>query len=118
MTKSDSWPSVKTANSGPSYQSNEDEIFEREYQAFMRNRDLTQKLIALEQLNEDVEDDECSPVNKPSPVAKAKPLGPEGTELIDETFRALPGECGVYPQRWVTHQSTMLQPQPTELSIS
>ena len=118
MTQSDSWPSVKTsANSGPSSQSNEDEIFEREYQAFMRNRDLANRLIALEELNED-EEDESSPVNTPSPVPKPKPLGPEGTELIDETFRPLPGECGVYPQRWVTHQSTRLQSQPTELSIS
>ena len=126
--ESESKPAVQTTSSD---QVNEDEIFEREYQTVMENReymaDLTRKLIALEELNGDMALDTqqmFSIANRPllpvqeGPQAKGKPLGPEGTELIDETFRPPPAELGVYPQHWVTHQSTLLQSQPTEPNIS
>lgn len=96
----------------------------------MENRnymaDWTKKLIALDELNEGMAHDTLqmfTPANSPSVEEemvwepKAKPLGPEATEFIDETFRALPGELGVYPERWVTHQSTILRSQPTEHNI-
>ena len=120
ILESNSWPFVQAASSGRSVGANEDEIFERELETAMQNRvymaDLTKKLIALDQLNEDQPPVEEDPEVPSEP--KAKPLGPEGTELIDETFRAPPGELGVYPERWVTHQSTLLRPQPTEPNIS
>jgi hypothetical protein len=125
-----SWsPPVQAASSGRSQEANEDEIFEREYQAAMGHRNYManwmKKLTALDQLNEDVAHDTFTPANRPSSVKeeeiasepKAKSLGPEATEIIDETFRPLPGELAVYPARWVTHQSTILRSQPTEQNI-
>ena len=98
----------------------------------MKNRDdmddLTRKAIVVEELDVDMAYDALQmftnvkgpSVEEAPQVASGstgKPLGPEGTELIDETFRPPPGELGIYPQQWVTHQSTLLQPQPTELNI-
>lgn len=127
LFESNSWsPIIQAASKdgGRSEQTNEDEVFEREYHIAMQNRDymadLTRKLIALDQLNEGLANDALQISARPPLVEeapKARPLGPEGTELIDETFRALPGEPGVYPEEWVTHQSTLLRPQPTELNI-
>jgi hypothetical protein len=45
---------------------------------------------------------------------KPKKLGPHGTELIDESFRAPAGETGTYPDSWVQNQSNSLRLFPTE----
>jgi hypothetical protein len=85
--------------------------------------DLTKKLIALDRLNEDMvhDDDTCSTfTGNPRKwiwYQRRKLLGPEGTELINETFRPPPGEPNVlpnvYPQRWVAHQDDIrLCPMP------
>jgi len=60
LLQGDSWSPIIQAASGSSRsdEADEDAVFEREYQAAMRNRDymadLTRKLIALDQLNEDM----------------------------------------------------------------
>lgn len=52
---------------------------------------------------------------------RGKPLGPEGTEIIDDTFRAQPSEPLIYPREWAEKPSTGprggLTWQPTEQFI-
>lgn len=54
-----------------------------------------------------------------SPLWRRKALGPHGTELIDETFRALPSVLPVYPQEWSAEANTErgLRWRPTEIVV-
>lgn len=121
----DPQPSVRIAGSDGGFgPADQDEIFEREYRIAMA-RDKLIKQAALEKLNEDIAHDMLHmhiPVSAPSvpeiPRSDRKPLEWEGTEFVDESFRAPPGDPAIYPQQWVTNQSTLLRSQPTELLIS
>ena len=126
ISESSSWPSAET--SSRSKPLSEDEIFEREYKASMEDReylaDLARKLSSLEELNEDMEMDTLQMFDHSkrvqvgeTPQVPNSPPRSEATEIIDETFRAPPGELGVYPRRWVTHRSTRLRPQATDPAI-
>ena len=48
---------------------------------------------------------------------RPKKLGPHGTEIIDENFRAPAGEVSVYPESWVQNQSNGLRSYPTESCV-
>lgn len=50
----------------------------------------------------------------PGQQQRPKKLGPHGTEIIDENFRAPAGDTSVYPASWVQNQSSSLRSFPTE----
>jgi len=50
----------------------------------------------------------------PGQQQRPKKLGPHGTEIIDENFRAPAGDTSVYPASWVQNQSNGLRSFPTE----
>ena len=50
----------------------------------------------------------------PGQRQRPKKLGPHGTEIIDENFRAPAGDTSVYPASWVQNQSNGLRSFPTE----
>ncbi|KAF8814819.1 hypothetical protein BYT27DRAFT_7219699 [Phlegmacium glaucopus] len=123
MSEGEFWPSVPETSSGPSEDADDyQQIFDREFQAMIAAAGELRKEMTPDQLqmldNADwlpgVEED---PQEAPQVASgsSGRPLSSEKTELIDETFRPPPGELGVYPQQWVTYQSTVLQRQPTEL---
>ena len=50
----------------------------------------------------------------PGQQQRPQKLGPHGTEIIDENFRAPAGDTSVYPASWVQNQSNGLRSFPTE----
>ncbi|KAF8970107.1 hypothetical protein BDZ97DRAFT_1914814 [Flammula alnicola] len=125
-------PSASTPPIGPTTSLNAFEpnrVFEKEMAALLKqHQNIHVNLQAMENTEQedvDLEQDTSFMFRggravAPGQVAKQgmpRPIGPHGTEIIDESFRAGPGELGVYPRQWIAHQSTTLKSHPTEQQL-
>ncbi|KAF5318464.1 hypothetical protein D9619_010644 [Psilocybe cf. subviscida] len=95
-----------------------DDIFQRELQILLRSKELVLAGVKAVMSEKKGKKQNKRPPPQPTPTrtkpsSTRRPLGPEGTELIDESFRAAPAGPSVYPQDWVAHPSNTLHAHPT-----